>query len=295
MSLRPLGQAGAPLTRNVTEVRCERRHSGAPTPLAARLPIAPRSALGLLEVLIPQKGGPHRTLTKLGSPRPAGGSATPPRSTTTRALALVLRARADASSEEVSGTRTRCGVVQRAEIDAGRGRHRVSSRGSSTRDCRGDRVHRQVHGSVRGRADLRGAARAGLWDRPVASLRVVTRQRAGRHRRESCMTRSCLHISGGCTATGRSDAACTAPARSGMNVARSRPAVSIPNSARCRAVRSSSTCAINGLRGVRRDTALSVPRTNSPMSVRSRRSAWSVIRSTTRWPRGTRRTVAQCR
>lgn len=40
------------------------------------------------------------------------------------------------------------------------------------RDCRGDRVHRWSSGTVRGRADLHGADRARLQDRPVRLLRV---------------------------------------------------------------------------------------------------------------------------
>jgi len=50
-------------------------------------------------------------------------------------------------------------------------RHRLSSRGSSTRDCRGDRVHRGSPGPVRSRADLQGAHRARLPDRSVHLLR----------------------------------------------------------------------------------------------------------------------------
>src|SRR5882724_4954727 len=56
-------------------------------------------------------------------------------------------------------------------------RRRVSLRGSSTRDCRGDAFHRRAPRSqdggvaLGGRADLRGADEARLWDRPIDVLR----------------------------------------------------------------------------------------------------------------------------
>lgn len=46
-----------------------------------------------------------------------------------------------------------------------------SSRGSSTLDCRGERVHRRPPREVGGRADLQGAHRARLPDRPEHVLR----------------------------------------------------------------------------------------------------------------------------
>jgi hypothetical protein len=71
-------------------------------------------------------------------------------------------------------------------------RHRVSSRGSSTRDCRGDRVHRHAQGHLRGRADLHRVAQAWVWDRPVDVLRgedppglVASRARRGGARSRS--------------------------------------------------------------------------------------------------------------
>jgi hypothetical protein len=50
-------------------------------------------------------------------------------------------------------------------------RRRVSSGGSSTCDCRGDRLHRRPQGPVRGRADLPDAEQAWRPDRPVCLLR----------------------------------------------------------------------------------------------------------------------------
>ena len=68
----------------------------------------------------------------------------------------------------------------------------VSSRGSSTRDCRGSRVHRRPPGPVRGRADLPGAHRARRADRPEHLLRRQgpAAVGAGGPRRPSCWPRS---------------------------------------------------------------------------------------------------------
>ncbi len=49
-------------------------------------------------------------------------------------------------------------------------RRRVSSRGSSTRDCRGDRVHRRAQGRFGVEPICRGAARARLCGSPRATL-----------------------------------------------------------------------------------------------------------------------------
>ncbi|PZE23131.1 hypothetical protein DEI86_15545 [Curtobacterium sp. MCBD17_028] len=55
-----------------------------------------------------------------------------------------------------------------------------SSRGSSTRDCRGDPIHRRTPETVRGRVDPSRAHRARRHDRPFRLLRVQDPARSAR-------------------------------------------------------------------------------------------------------------------